>query len=83
MSTNRYIATGHRAITAETMQDAAEAFALRKARKVFGRSARVAALCSHAWSWDNSMGEWSAFIGYRSGSRETTGRNVRFTIWKD
>lgn len=80
---NRYTSTNHRPIVAESMIEAAETFALRKARKVFGRSARVAALCSHAWSADGSMAEWSAFIGYRTGQHETTGHNVMFSVWKD
>lgn len=80
---NRYSCSGHKGINAETMIEAAEAFALRKARKTFGRSARVAALCSNAWSADGSMGEWSAFIGYRTGQRETTGHSVMFSVWKD
>lgn len=80
---NRYTCSGHRAINAETMNDAAETFALRKARKVFGRSARVAALRMDGASWDCSLGEYTAFVGYRTGQRETTGRNVMFTIWKD
>lgn len=83
MSTTRYTSAGHRPVDADSERDAAEIYALRKARAVFGGSARVAALHLNGWCGDGSFSEWSAFIGYPSGPRETTGRNVIFTVWKD
>jgi hypothetical protein len=75
-----YISAGMRAVTAESMRDAAEIFATRLARKSYGRSAYARTLNLNSWSQDNTVGEWESFVGYRTGMHETTGHNVRFTV---
>jgi hypothetical protein len=62
------------------MRDAAEIFASRIARKHYGRSAYARTLNLNSWSQDNTVGEYDAFVGYRTGTHETTGHNERFTV---
>lgn len=62
------------------MSQAAEIFAERKARAEFGKRGRVGAIQQNCHSVDQSFAEYDAFIGYASSARETTGRNVRFTV---
>ncbi len=31
-------------------------------------------------SFDNTVGEWQAFVGYRTGQNQTTGRNIHLTV---
>jgi len=81
MNSKYYHADDHRPVTAESYHDAAEIFAQRKARRLFGRRGQVAALQAGAYAQDGSCAEYQAFVGYPSGLRETTGRNVHFTIY--
>lgn len=66
---------------------AAEHFAAVKARKRYGRSARVAALNITGWSAGDSQGfrsfEVSAFIGRpnRQDGNATDGHNVNLCVW--
>ncbi len=67
---------------------AAEHFALVKARKEFGRSARVGALNITGWSGSTDSDgfrffEVSAFIGRpsRTERNATDGRNVNLCVW--
>lgn len=76
-----YTCENHRPVThAESMRDAAEIIAARKARAQFGRRAYVRTLHLESWSQDNAVGEWTAFIGVPSVLGGTVGRNVRFTV---
>lgn len=77
---NKYTANGHRPITAETMKEAAEKFAGIKARARYGRRGYCRTCTLRSWSQDNTLGEFSAFIGYRTAPQETTGANVNFTV---
>ena len=77
---NKYITNGRRPVVAETMSDAAQIFANRAARDKFGRSGYCRTCVCTSWSQDNTLGEFSAFIGYRTGRNETTGHNVNFTV---
>lgn len=69
-------------VGADDMREAAMVFAGRLARKSFGRRADVRVLRQDCTSFDYRMAEYEAFIGLTSGN-ETTGRNVRFTVWID
>lgn len=76
----RYISNGHKNVLAESMKEAANIFANRKAKAIFGRWAYARTCELEGWSQDNSLGEFNAFVGYRTGVGETTGKNVRFTV---
>ena len=75
-----FTTSGHRPIKAESMKDAAEHFAGIKARARYGRRGYCRTCTISSWSQDNTIGEYSAFIGYSTGSNETTGANVNFTV---
>lgn len=75
-----YYSNGHKDVLAESMKEAANIFANRKARAIFGRWAYARTCETESWSQDNSLGEFNAFIGYQTGAGETTGKNVRFTV---
>lgn len=79
---NKYITNGRRSVVAESMSDAAAIFANRAARDKFGRSGYSRTCAIQSWSQDNTMGEFSAFVGYKSGPQETTGRDINFTVWR-
>ena len=76
-----YSSNGHRDVVAESMKEAAQIFADRKARKAYGKGGYARTCTLGSWSQDNSFGEFSAFIGYPSGRYETTGGNVYFTVY--
>jgi|688.fasta_scaffold209390_2 hypothetical protein len=77
---HKYTTAGRRPVNAESMRDAAEVFALREARTLFGRWAYVRLLNCNGQSFDGRVAEWQAFVGYRTGAGETTGRNVHLTV---
>lgn len=77
-----YTCESHRPVAAQDMREAAEIFAGRKARKAYGRGGYARTCSLESWSRDDhTVGEYNAFIGYRTGRNETTGRNVRFTVY--
>jgi hypothetical protein len=78
---NTYKSNGHRDVTAESMKEAAQIFADRKARKAYGKGGYARTCTLGSWSQDNSLGEFSAFIGYSTGRNETTGGNAYFTVY--
>jgi hypothetical protein len=80
---NKYITNGRRPVVAETMSDAAQIFANRAARDKFGRSGYCRTCTLGSWNQDNTIGEFSAFIGYSTGRNETTGHNVNFTVYRE
>lgn len=63
------------------MAEAAQIFANRAARRYYGRRAYARTCNCTAWSQDNTLREFSAFIGYSTGQNETTGSNVTFTVF--
>ena len=79
---NLYSCAGFRSIRSDSIGFAAEVFALRSARRSFGRSARVGPVNAEFWTRDGRVVEFSAFIGYRVPGRpnELSGRNVWFTV---
>ena len=56
-------------------------FARRLARRAFGRRGIVRTLVEDSWTQSRDLIEYGAFIGYRSGPGETTGHNIRFTVF--
>jgi hypothetical protein len=78
---NTYKSNGHRDVVAGSMKEAAQIFADRKARKAYGKGGYTRTLMIVSWSQDNSLGEFSAFIGHSTGRNETTGGNVYFTVY--
>lgn len=83
MSLTRYLSPGFRAVWAESMTDAAEVFATRAARRVYGRKGYARTLCLNSWTQDGRLGEYNSFVGYRSGLNETTGHNIHLTVFRD
>jgi hypothetical protein len=79
---NLYSCSGFRSVRSDDIREAAKIFALRSARRSFGRSGRVGPLNAECWTRDGRVVEFSAFIGYRVPGRpnELSGRNVRFTV---
>lgn len=78
---NSYRSPGFRNVLAENMNIAAEIFANRAARKRYGRRGYSRTCTIQSWSQDNTLGEYQAFIGYRTAPQETTGSNVHFTVY--
>lgn len=78
---NLYACSGFKSVRADSIRDAAEVFALRSARRTFGRSGRVGTLNAESWTVCARNVEFSSFVGYRSGRHELSGRNVRFTVY--
>ena len=77
---NKYTTNGRRAVEAESMREAAEVFAARAARDEFGSAGYCRTCTLGSWSQDNTLGEFSAFIGRSTGRNETTGHNINFTV---
>ncbi len=77
-----YLSSGMRPIHAEGIADAAVIFALRLARKKFGRRARVVTMYMEGWNVGMTWIEYSAFIGYPCGEhgQDTRGHNVMFKV---
>lgn len=67
-------------ITTDDLREAAEIIANRKARALYGKTGYARTCTLESWSEDGKIGEFNAFIGYRTGLNQTTGRNVRFTL---
>jgi hypothetical protein len=80
---NKYTTNGRRSVVAETMSDAAQIFADRAARDKFGRSGYCRTCVCTSWNQGNTLGEFSAFIGYRTGRNETTGNTINFTVYRE
>lgn len=77
---NKYTCESHQPVYAESMKEAAEIIAARKARAAYGRKGYARTCNCESWSQDNTLGEFNAFIGYSTGRNETSGHNVRFTV---
>ena len=78
---NLYACSGFKSVRSDSIRSAAEVFALRSARRTFGRSGRVGPLNASYWDYKYREVEFEAFVGYRSGRHELSGRNVRFTVY--
>jgi hypothetical protein len=77
---NIYSCAGFRSVRSDDIREAAKVFALRSARRSYGRSARVGPLNAECWTRDGRIVEFSAFIGHRVRPNELSGHNVRFTV---
>ena len=77
---NKYLCSGYRPVMAESMNEAAEIFAGRMARALYGRKGYARTCTKNSWSQDGTLGEYNAFIGYSTGQNETTGSNTYFSV---
>ena len=76
----KYVCTGYRPVSAESIESAAEMFASREARRRYGKRG-YCRLCDRTfYSPDGAIVEFSAFIGYSSAPGETTGTQINFTV---
>ena len=79
LSVNTFFCNSFNSVKAESMKDAAQIFALRMARRKYGKSGMVRTCQIGAYSPHNKHGcpsEFSAFIGItKKGSNETNGNN--------
>jgi len=78
-SVAKFTSSGLRAVFADGLGEAAAIFAARLARKSYGARGDVRTLSVSSHAADNSLAEYSAFIGLTRGY-ETTGHNVNFTV---
>ena len=64
------------------MAEAAGIFAVRAARKQYGKSGYCRICNQEAYSQDGRLGEYNAFIGYtpKGEPHSTAGNNIRFTV---
>lgn len=76
----RYVTSGMRGVSAESMADAAKVFAQRLARKSYGSRGYALRPVGGSYTEDGRLVEYSAFVGYSTGRNETTGKNVHFTV---
>jgi hypothetical protein len=84
MKTNtktRYASTGFKPVDADSMRDAAEIFALRAARRWYGKRACVGALNDGVRYVDGRAGEFDAFIGRPCGHNQMTGHDIHFIVF--
>ena len=77
----KFTSSGLRAVFADGLGEAAAIFAARLARKSYGSRGDVRALNVSSYAADNSIAEYSAFIGLTRG-HETTGHTVNFTVFQ-
>jgi len=81
----KYTSPGFRAVTAESISEAAGIFADRQARRDYGKSGYARTCNQQAYARDGSFAEYEAFIGYTPAGNHnrgsTTGKNFRFTIY--
>ena len=59
----KYSCEDFRPVRAESLTDAAGIFALRKARRIYGRNAVVGTLRCNASTRSGDMGQWDTFLG--------------------
>lgn len=78
---NKFKTHGMNSVQAEGMQHAAEIFALRWARRQYGKRGDARTCVQGSYSRDGSLAEYQAFIGITKGN-ETTGHNIHFTVYR-
>jgi hypothetical protein len=61
----------------------AQVFADRLARREYGRTASAVTLRANSWARDNSVTNYEAFIGYSSGDRTYSGKNIQFVVYRE
>ena len=79
---NTFTCSGFQNVKAETINEAAEIFAKRAARKKYGIRGYCRTIREDAYAQDGRLSEFSAFIGYKTGQNETSGNNISFTVSK-
>jgi len=79
---NKYTCNGFKSVKVETMNEAAEIFANRAAKRKYGRSAYCRTCTMGSYAENGSLAEYSAFIGYTTGQNETSGNNINFTVYR-
>lgn len=81
----KYKCQGFRAVAAESMRDAAQTFADREARKIYGHKGYARTCTQQGVAFDGSYAEYEAFIGYRPSGQHnvgtTVGKNIRFSVY--
>lgn len=82
MNKTIYHSPGHRNVAAESPNQAAEVFALRKGRRAYGRAARVGALRVDGYTRDGRVHIFQAFIGYPAEGGGTCGHDVTFNVYR-
>lgn len=75
----KFICSGCRSLETDSIRSAGERFAMRFARRRFGRNADVRTCSINSQTENGQSAEFSAFIGITSGNT-TTGHNINFTI---
>lgn len=81
---NTYICDSHRPAQAENLSEASIMFALRKARREFGRSAKMIIMSARSEDCGKT-GEFEAFIGHSiryTNTVSASGYNVRFSVYR-
>ncbi len=78
-----YRSKGYKPVEADTIDDAAEIFAGRAARKAFGRKGFMRTLRIDSWTDGGRSATFQAFIGYtpRHEPMTTTGWDEWFTVF--
>lgn len=71
----KFTCDGFRPVTADDIQTAANTFADRLARRVYGRRGYARTLRLDSWTQSGSSARYETFIGYSTGPGETSGRN--------
>jgi hypothetical protein len=81
---NAYTTHGCKSTLAESMQEAAEIFASRKARRKYGRNGYARTCQRESSTMDGEMAEYNAFLGYTLAGKHNTGTTVggneRFSV---
>jgi len=81
---NTYTTDGCKTVQADSMQEAAEIFANRKARRKYGRGGYSRTCTRESSTMDGEMAEYNAFLGYTPAEKHnagtTTGTNERFAV---
>ena len=78
---SKYTCNGFKSVQVETINEAAEIFATRAAKRKYGRAAYCRTCTQQSYAQDMSLVEYSAFIGYTTGLNETSGNNIQFTVY--
>lgn len=76
----KYYSNGFRPVVSDSIKEAAEMFANREAKNVYGKKGFCRIMNVNCHSEDYSTIECCAFIGYKSGRDSTTGHNFNFTV---
>jgi hypothetical protein len=79
---NLYQCDNFRPVRAQSFKEAAQVFASREARRLFGKNAYCRTLRRDCWDTDGRNEEYEAFVGIEVEPNTTEGRNIRLVISK-